>query len=333
MTKDKTCRLFLLIISLFSTFLWSNVRTEGIQKFSKTLMGADVHILVDSEDSPDLKSAITATYTEGERLNTIFSDYHAESEISRFFKTSGTGKSMRLSKELFDVLEHAKILSDLSNGAFDVTVGPLSRLWRIARFQKKLPNSIKLSDALKRTGHQHLVLNNSMSSGELLLSSMVLDLGGIAKGYVADRMLEMMKSRGYPRCLIDAGGDLTIGDAPRNRDGWRVEIGGRKHPELPIMALSNCAVATSGDLEQFLEIGDKRYSHIINPHTGYGLTERAQSTVIAPNCMLADSLASTSLGLGFERSCVLLKDFEIECFYFLHEKESNRQLNVYKGSQ
>ena len=305
-----------------------NAQKDGIVRFSKSLMGTEVRIMVNAKDGQHLRNAIEATYAEGERLNMIFSDYERESEVSRFSKTSGSGKFFALSKELFEVLEYSQNLSRISNGAFDITIGPVSRLWRVARFQKKLPDERKLDNAMKRSGFENLILKSSSRVGRLEVPAMVIDLGGIAKGFVTDRMLEKMKSMGYPRCLIDAGGDLTIGSAPHSRSGWMVEVGGQKHPDLPILELANCAVATSGDIEQFLEISGIRYSHLIDPKTGYGLTNRSQVTVIAANCMIADSLASTSLGVGLEGSKEFFKQTDIEALFFVKEENSKLELEV-----
>ncbi len=285
-------------------------------------MGTEVLILVNAEDDKALEEAVLSTYQEGERLNMIFSDYEAKSEVSQLSQSSGSGKQFLLSPELFELLQYAQNLSKLSDGAFDVTVGPLSRLWRIARFQKKLPAPIKINHALKRVGYDNLILNEASRSASAQLPGMVMDLGAIAKGYIADRMLEKMKKGGYPRCLINAGGDLTIGSAPKDRTGWKVEIGGRRHPQLPVLHLANCAVATSGDMEQFLEIEGKRYSHILNPLTGLGLPGGTQATVIAPSCMIADSLASMCLVLGFEQSIPLLPQTRADQIHFLVLRDS-----------
>ena len=316
------------IFFVLSTISCAKEKKEEILSFSKILMGTEVRIMVCAKDDQNLRNAIESTYTEGERLSTIFSDYDAQSEVSRFSKTSGSGKFFALSEELFEVLEYSQNLSRQSNGAFDVTIGPLSRLWRVARFQKRLPDEKKLAEAIKRSGFENLILKKSSRMGRLKLPAMMIDLGGIAKGYITDQMLEKMKSMGYPRCLIDAGGDLTIGDAPKKRSGWMVEVGGQNHPDLPILELANCAVATSGDTEQFLEISGIRYSHLIDPKTGYGLTNRSQVTVIATNCMTADSVASTSLAIGIEHSREFLKQKKIEALYFVFDENSELKLEI-----
>jgi thiamine biosynthesis lipoprotein len=142
-------------------------------------------------------------------------------------------------------------------------------------------------------------------------------------------MLDVMKNRGFAKCLIDAGGDLTIGDAPKTSKGWRVEIGGRSHPELPILELSNCAVATSGDLEQNLEIGGTRYSHLLNPKTGIGLEGSAQVTVVAPTGMIADSIASTCLVLGIHKATLFLAQTSVSNMYYLTESNSSIKVHRY----
>ncbi len=302
-------------------------------KFSREMMGMEIRILVAAKKNAALEKAAATAFAEGDRLNMIFSDYESESEVTKFSQSSGSGAAVPLSEELFEVLEYSNSLSLRSKGAFDVTLGPVSRLWRIARFQERLPDQTKLEKALQRTGFEKLVLDPNQKGGKLDTAGMVLDLGGVAKGYIADRMLEVLQAQGFGECLIDAGGDLTIGDSPAGSNGWLISIGGRKHPDLPVLELSNCSVATSGDLEQFLEIDGRRYSHIIDPRTGLGLSKRAQATVIAPNGMLADSLASTCLVTGFARFKELFGNSETIRVYYLVADKSTFSLYEFNSIQ
>ena len=156
-----------------------------------------------------------------------------------------------------------------------------------------------------------------------------MDLGGIAKGYTADRMMLILKNMGFDRCLIDAGGDLTLGKRPRQSKGWKIQIGGIKHPDLPRMILENCSVATSGDSSQFVEINGTKYSHILNPRSGYGLENLTQVTVIAKNGISADSLATTFSVLGHKKSKelgLLRKKGGIRAF-FVSQKNDNQILD------
>lgn len=322
------CSFNLLWIASLACFR-SQVAGE-IQIFSRSLMGTEVSIKVDSEPGSPLKNAVDAAYQEGDRLNMIFSDYEQQSELSKFSRSSISGASVTLSPELFTVLSYARMLSISTDGAFDCTLGPLSRLWRIARFQKRLPAKAKLSSARLRVGHHNLLLEEKDRSGKLLLPGMVLDLGGIAKGYVADRMMEVLRKNGFHRCLIDAGGDLTIGSPPLERKGWRVEIGGRKHPDFPVLELRDCAVATSGDLEQFMEVEGMRYSHLIDPSTGMGLTNVSQATVISPTGMEADAMASAALVMGFDRAQSFFAKEQRHALYYLSLENGEGKLRFWK---
>ena len=297
--------------------------------FSQRLMGTDVKIVLNYSKSTDLEAAVKKAYLEGNRLNLIFSDYIADSELSKFSRSSNSVSSekIKLSKELFEVLKYCLKLTALSDGSFDPTLGPLTRLWRISRHQRIFPEKFKLANALARSGAKNLKLDEAQQSGQLLAPNMVLDLGGVAKGYIADRMLDILQGYGFSRSLVDAGGDLRIGDAPLDSVGWKIDIGGRGYKESVVLQLSNCAVATSGDTEQFLKINGTQYSHIIDPQTGIGLANQAQATVIAPTGMEADSLASTFLVTGFEKATALMKKTNARHLYFVEKHGDHLTFN------
>ena len=147
-------------------------------------------------------------------------------------------------------------------------------------------------------------------------------MGGIAKGYAADRMISVMRANGITRCLIDAGGDLVIGKPPRGKNGWRVRIGEKIEDPLGILSLSECAIATSGDVEQSVTIGDRKFSHIIDPSTGIGLTNSVQVTVIANDGTHADAYASAFSVIGFEKAKNLSHDHNpfLITAYFQNQK-------------
>ncbi|MFP6899435.1 MAG: FAD:protein FMN transferase [Opitutales bacterium] len=299
--------------------------------FVEKLMGADFRIVVYAKEEKLARAAVTAAFEEVQRLNDILSDYEAESELSQLSETSGSGKIVPISEDLWTVLSAAQNLSKQTEGAFDVTVGPCVRLWRIARFRKTMPDPEKLEQVRKAMGFRHLKLFPNRRSARLGVANMILDLGGIAKGYAADRALAILRNRGIGSALVDAGGDLALGDPPPGRKGWRIEIGGRKHPDLPIPELANCAVATSGDVEQFVEVDGKRYSHIIEPRTGIGLTTQLQVTVVAKSGMQADSLASALTVLGPNKGSALVKTLPGVQAYFVQRLGDATTLTRAKG--
>ena len=282
----------------------------GYHSYEDQCMGTVFNILIDEDNSTASKSAAQEAFQEANRLNLILSDYLNDSELSRFSRSSYEGNYFKLSNDLFTVLKFGQKISHDTNGSFDMTIGLLSRLWRIARFQNTLPDPDKIRTAHSLSGYRHLKLNSQKKSGRLTIPGVKLDLGGLAKGYTADQMLKKLQQRGMPRCLIDAGGDLVIGDPPRDSKGWRIKVAGAKNHLLSPLILSNTAIATSGDHEQFLFLDGKKFSHIINPHTGMGLTSQVQATVIAPTGIQADALASASVVMGAEKSGLYFKRFK-----------------------
>ena len=299
--------------------------------FVEKQMGANFRIVLFADSEKVANEAANAAFAEVERLNAILSDYDPESELSRLSDTSDSGQHIALSDDLVSVLDASQKLARQTAGAFDVTIGPCVRLWRIARFRKAFPLTEKLAEVRKAVGFRHLNISHTKQTALLEVPNMVLDLGGIAKGYVADKALMVLRKRGIGSALVDAGGDLALGDPPPGRKGWRIEVGGLKHPDLPVLELAHCAIATSGDVEQFVEIEGKRYSHLLDPTTGIGLTTRIQVTVVTPRAMYADSLASALSVLGTERGSKLVQKLSGVRAYFVEGIGDQRTLCEARG--
>jgi thiamine biosynthesis lipoprotein len=229
------------------------------------------------------------------------SDYDPDSELSRLSRSSGQGKAVPVSDDLWFVLNTAQALAERSTGAFDVTVGPYVNLWRRARRQHQLPDPARLAEARKSVGYRHVRLDRKRHTIELLAPNMRLDLGGIAKGYAVGEAIKVLQDQGVGSALVEGGGDMAVSDPPPGKLGWRIELSSvdaTNPPPARWLALTNCAVSTSGDLYQRLEINGKRYSHIVDPRTGIGLTDHSIVNVIAPNGITSDSLTKVVSVLG-----------------------------------
>jgi thiamine biosynthesis lipoprotein len=243
-------------------------------------------------------------------LNAVMSDYDDQSELRRLCDTAGGGKAVAVSDDLWKVLLHAQNTSEQSEGAFDVTVGPVVRLWRRARRQKELPSPEKLEAARALVGYRLVRLDPTKRTVELLKPEMRLDLGGIAKGYVTQAALAVLRREGVPRALVEAGGDTCLGDAPPDKAGWRIGLTPLDQPEgrpTACLSLTNVSVSTSGDDIQYVEIGGRRYSHIIDPRTGTPLTDHCRVTVVAPDGMTAEGLSKALGVLGPEKGMKLVE--------------------------
>jgi len=263
-------------------------------------MGTSFEIVLYAPDSELANKAFRAAFTRIAELNRVMSDYDAKSELSKLSNSAPTSVPVELSNDLFRVLAAADLLSRRTEGAFDVTVGPLTKLWRRARRREEFPDADLLQAARAATGYQNLRLDPVTKSAELLVPNMRLDLGGIAKGYAADEALRAMSEAGVTRAIVNAGGDVVASDAPPGEIGWRVGVASLE-PNTPpsrFLRLANGAVATSGDIWQHVEIDGIRYSHILNPRTGLGLTIRSSVTIVAASGIVSDSLASAVSVLG-----------------------------------
>jgi thiamine biosynthesis lipoprotein len=262
--------------------------------------------------APDSQSASRAAqdaFHRIDQLEDVMSDYQADSDLN-LLSASPVGKAVPVSQDLFDVIQKAQKISRQSKGTFDITVGPYVRLWRFARKRKVLPTAQELEVARGSVGYQNLRLNEKARTVTLLAPNMRLDLGGIAKGYAADQALGVLRSNGLPRALIAASGDIAIGDPPPGQPGWRIgvaSIDARTNELSQAIWLRNAAISTSGDTEQFIEIDGVRYSHIISPKTGLGLTHRIQATIVAPDATTTDSIATTVCILGVEEGLRLVE--------------------------
>lgn len=246
-------------------------------------MGTLVRITIYSQDSAPMRAAFQRIAALDDKL----SDYKADSELNRLCRTYG--QPVEVSEELFRVLEASVRLSALTDGAFDVTIGPVTHLWRLG----KLPDS----ETTGRVGWRNLVLDKKHRTVELKLAGMQLDFGAIAKGYAADEALRTLRGLGVRRALIAVSGDIVAGDAPPGAKGWRVGL----EPAGGEILLRNAAVSTSGDTEQFREIRGVRYSHIIDPKTGLGLRSSIAVTVIARRGLDADPIATAVSVMGEKR--------------------------------
>ncbi len=260
--------------------------------FERGLMGTRFAITCYHGDSDQAKVAADAAFDRAERINQVASDYIADSELLGLSRHPA-GEPVTVSPLLFGLISEARSIAEKTAGLFDPTLGPLTKLWRESRRRKSLPDENTLAAARAATGWQSLILDPQKLTVTFMKPAMRLDLGGIAKGQAADAMLTAMKQRGIPRCCITAGGDVRLGEPPPAAIGWKIgirTIADRDDPKFLILA--NCAVSTSGDLHQFIEIDGTRYSHIIDPATGLGITRSVAATVIAPTATVSDALAT-----------------------------------------
>jgi thiamine biosynthesis lipoprotein len=267
----------------------SAARFEAIEPHMGTLF----RITLYAPDQDRAQAAFHAAFLRVKQLDDALSDYKEDSELMKLCRTAYE-RPVPVSADLFSVLDAAQQLAQETGGAFDVTLGPVIRLWR----QRRLPSVEALHAAMQKSGYQKLLLDRSKRTVRLQSDGMQLDLGAIAKGYAADQALKVLRDYEIHSALVAASGDIAVGDAPPGTPGWRIAI---ECPEPKVVTLQSAAISTSGDTEQYLEIGGIRYSHIIDPKTGMGLTDRICATVVSDLGIHADSLATALSVLTAQR--------------------------------
>jgi FAD:protein FMN transferase len=266
-----------------------------LHEYTQVHMGLPVRVAVYTASEGAAHDAARAAFDRIAALDRTMSDYRPDSELRRL--TSGAW--IAVSPELFRTIARAVEIAAATDGAFDPSVGPLVALWREARNTGRLPDHAALNAARARVGWRKIRLDTKRRSIRLDAPGMQLDLGGIAKGYILQEALREIRARGLSQALLEAGGDIVVGEAPPGRRGWRIETPGAD----PVLAdrasrLTNAAIATSGATAQFVEIAGVRYSHVIDPRTGLGVTTGFLARVIDDDAATADALATAFSVLG-----------------------------------
>jgi len=301
-------------------------------EFSLARMGTTFNIVLYHTEEEAASKAAMAAFSRMERLEAIFSDFREDSENLRLCRL-GAGMPRAVSPELYFVLENSLKFSQLSGGAFDVTIGPVVQVWREARRAGKAPDPGRLAEAKKSTGVENIILDGEQRTVQLLLPRMRLDFGGIAKGYAADEALRVLKSRGIRMALVDAGGDISIGSAPPGQAGWRIEVrnGLEARGEKVSMVLHDLGVATSGDSFQFLESGGARYSHIIDPASAVALKNSPGVTVVARDAITADALATALSVTPVEQGMSVVESVDGASAAIVSRSEKGAEWRVSRG--
>lgn len=290
----------------------SATRADDLElfQFREVHLAVDVELRVYAAEEAAAKVAAEAAYARIDELNRIFSDYDAESEVSRLARST---EPTKVSPELWFLLTSSRQIYKQTDGSFDVTLGALIKQWRRARRQKELPTPAQIAEAKSQIGMLHLKFDCTQQTVQVLQPGLQFDFGGIAKGYIAEEAFKILEEKGCPRSLVGIAGDIFAGEPPPDAKGWKIGIAPLDKPDgspSRFLSLKRQAVSTSGDAFQFAEIDGVRYSHIVDPKTGLGLTERSSVTIVAPHGWIADGYATAVCLVGKDRGIKLLGKLE-----------------------
>jgi thiamine biosynthesis lipoprotein len=279
-------------------------------EFVETHMGSPFNLVLYTADEATARRSSLKAFARIAELDLALSDYNPESELMRLCARAGGGP-VPVSADLFDVLRRSLSIAERSGGAFDPTVGPVVRLWRRARRERKMPDPSKLADALALVGWRDVELDDAARTVTLRKPRMKLDLGGIAKGLASQAAVDVLRREGVPIALCAGSGDIVVGDPPPGKAGWEIGLspleGDPDHPNHRVL-LRNAAISSSGDAEQYVVIDGRRYSHIVDAKTGLGVIDRCGVTVVAGDGATADGLDTAIFAMGPDRGLALAEE-------------------------
>ena len=262
-------------------------------------MGVQTQVILHARTPDEARDAAAAAFAEVARLERLMSDYRPSSQLSAI--NAGAGSMVEADDSMVDILRQARDISELTEGAFDATVGPAVALWRESRKRGTLPAEADRAAAVALINWREVEVGQRRVG--LGRPGMKLDLGGIAKGYAAERAIATLRRRGVRSALVALAGDVALGDAPPGKPGWRVALSNeRTGTVLGTITLANACVSTSGDSEQFVEIEGRRFAHIVDPRSGLGVAGGMPVTVVAPGGATADAIATGAFVLGADRA-------------------------------
>jgi FAD:protein FMN transferase len=305
----------LIVVAYFLTIAAkSRPRQVEIDSGYREVMGTFARVVAVAPDTETAKKCIDAAFEQFRHIEALMSWRKDDSDIARVNRDAYR-MPVRVSNSTFEVLQKSIEFSRLSEGAFDITVGPLMDLWRHAQDANHAPTDAELRQVLSKVGFEKLILDANNMTVRFAVDGMKLDLGGIAKGYAVDKVVEAMQTSGALAAMVDSGGNIRCFGSPPAKDSWLI---GLQDPNVTdeqmkagrtilTLKFTDNAVATSGDYRRFVVVGGQRHSHIIDPATGQSSKGLASVTIICPSATDADALSTAVTVMGKEKGLALIE--------------------------
>lgn len=304
---------------LISTFSFSQVE----QTKTLNLMGSVFQITLVDSDSISAHQNIHKAILEIERIENLISEWRPQTQISQVNQNAGI-KPVKVDKEVFELTKKAIWFSEISNGAFDISIVAMDKIWKFDGTMEKLPSKKAIRNSIVNVNYKNIVLDSINSTIFLSKKGMKIGFGSIGKGYAADKARKLLQESGIIAGIINAAGDIATWGTQIGGNPWRIGVNNplETGETIEILEFSgNNAVTTSGNYEKYAEINDKRYSHIINPKTGYPSTELISVTIIGPNAEMCNGFSTSIMVLGLEKGIKLINKFPDYQYIIITKKE------------
>lgn len=303
--------------------LWAvlEVRAQVMVDKETVLMGSVFQISIIEKDTALAYQRIEEVVSEIERIENLISEWRPQTPISEVNRNAGI-KPVKVDREVFELTKRALQYSEMSNGAFDISIIAMDKIWRFDGSMTEKPSPETIAHSIRNVGYQYIELDSVNSTIFLKKKGMKIGFGSIGKGYAADKGRELMQNKGVLAGMVNASGDLATWGQPLGAETWQVGV---RNPFKPyktskVLKLKKAAVATSGSYEKYAEIDNVRYSHIINPKTGYPSTGLTSVTIWGPSAEFANALSTSIMVLGKKEGKKLLRKFPKYKGYFIKDK-------------
>ncbi len=284
--------------------------SQVLRKRITMLMGGRFDISIVAKDSLSAEKNIDTIITEISRIENLISDWKPNSQVSQVNQNAGI-QPVKVDKEVFELTKRALHFSKITNGAFDISFAAMDKIWKFDGSMTEMPSAEAIKKSVEKVAYKNIVLDSVNSTIFLKLKGMKIGFGALGEGYATNKCQEIMLAKGIKSGIINATGDMSVWGTQINGKPWNIGITNPFHPDriLATIPLKQGAVTTSGSYEKFVVFNGKRYSHIINPATGYPSTGLCSVTVFGPNAEIANGFSTSSMVLGKKEAIKLLNQF------------------------
>ncbi|CAC9973000.1 FAD:protein FMN transferase [Flavobacterium panici] len=303
------------VLCVFAISCCLSAHSQILQKRTPLLMGGRFDISIVAKDSLTAEQNINEVIAEITRIENLISDWKPDSQVSQVNQNAGI-KPIKVDREVFELTQRAIKLSQITNGGFDVSFAAMDRIWKFDGSMTEMPSAEAIKKSVEKVGYKNIILDSVESTIFLKLKGMKIGFGALGEGYATDKCRAMMIAKGIQAGIINGSGDMSTWGKQPNGQPWKIGITNPFKPEkvLAVVPLNQGAVTTSGSYEKFVVFNGKRYSHIINPATGYPATGLCSVTVFGPNAETANGLSTSLMVLGQKEGLLLLQKFpEYSC--------------------
>lgn len=303
----KMCALILALVFFAGVF---QISAQVLVKRQATLMGSVFQFTLVDRDSLSASRHMEELVAEINRIENLISEWKPESQVSAVNRNAGI-KPVKVDREVFELTQRAVFYSQISNGAFDISIAALDKIWKFDGSMSQVPQQELIAKSVENVGYQHIVLDSVNSTIYLSRAGMKIGFGSIGKGYAADRGRALMQAAGVKAGIVNASGDLTTWGEQLSGKPWAIGISNpfKRHKVLKVLKMREGAVATSGSYEKYVEIGGQKYAHIMNPKTGYPSQGLVSVTIYGPTAEFSNALSTSIMVLGKREGMKLLKKY------------------------